>query len=269
MAKLFSVASWNVEHFKDDPARVAKVVAFLAAQNPDVFALYEVEGKTVFAQLTQQMPGYHFHITEGPQTQEILVGARGTLSAFFTQKLEFKAGNTHLRPGALLTVTAGGAAYPLLFLHTKSANSPLGLGIRDDMFTRAVEFRKTLDRVAPGGKANYLFLGDLNTMGMKYPFDRSIDPARELEKLDAEARKRKMQRLAKTRPNTWSNGPGSRIPDSNLDHVVAADHLKFKRFAGGSPVDVRGWASQPTAAAKADWIKQYSDHSLLFFQIEK
>jgi len=269
MAKLFSVASWNVEHFKDDPARVAKVVKFLDDQKPDVFALYEVEGKTVFNQLTQQMPGYHFHITEGPQTQEILVGARGTLSAFFTQKLEFKAGNTYLRPGALLTVTVGGASFALLFLHTKSANSPIGLGIRDDMFARAVDFRKTLDKAAPGGNANYIFMGDLNTMGMKYPFNKSIEPTRELDKLDADAKKKKMRRLTKTRPNTWSNGPGSSLPDSNLDHVIAADHLKFKQFTGGAQVDVRGWASQTTDAAKAAWIKQYSDHSLMFFQVEK
>ena len=39
MAKAFSLASWNVEHFKDDPAeRVARVLAFLQKQKPDVFA---------------------------------------------------------------------------------------------------------------------------------------------------------------------------------------------------------------------------------------
>jgi len=268
MAKLFSVASWNVEHFKDDPTRVARVVSFLKDQNPDVLALYEVEGKAVFAQLTQQMPGYQFHITEGPQTQEILVGVRGTLSAFFTQRLEFKAGNSLLRPGALLTVSVGGSAYPLLFLHTKSANTPLGLGIRDDMFARAVDFRATLDKAAPGGKANYIFLGDLNTMGMKYPFQKSIEAKLELQKLDADAAKRKLRRLAKSKPATWWNGPGSSIPASDLDQVVAADHLKFKKFAAAE-VDVRGWASLDTDAKKKAWIKAHSDHSLLFFQIEK
>lgn len=268
MAKLFSVASWNVEHFKDDSTRVARVVKFLKDQNPDVLALYEVEGKTVFAQLTQQMPGYQFHITEGPQTQEILVGVRGTFSAFFTQKLEFKAGNTSLRPGALLTVTAEGATYPLLFLHTKSENSPLGLGIRDDMFARAVDFRATLDKAAPGGQANYIFLGDLNTMGMKYPFQKSIESKLELQKLDADAGKKKLRRLVKTKPATWWNGPGTSNPPSDLDQVVAADHIKFKKF-GAAEVDVRGWASLATDAEKKAWIKDHSDHSLIFFQIEK
>lgn len=269
MAKLFSVASWNVEHFKDDTSRVARVVKFLNDQKPDVLALYEVEGKTVFTQLTQQMPNYQFHITEGPQTQEILVGVRGTLSAFFTQKLEFKAGNTFLRPGALLTVTLGGSPHTLLFLHTKSANSPVGLGIRDDMFQRAVEFRKTLDKAAPGGRANYLFLGDLNTMGMKYPFQKSIDATVELQKLDADAAKKKMRRLPKSKPATWWNGPGGSIAPSDLDQVVASDHLKFKRFDSNAEVDVRGWASLATDAEKKVWIQDYSDHSLLFFQVEK
>jgi exonuclease III len=268
MAKLFSVASWNVEHFKDDTSRVARVVKFLKDQTPDVLALYEVEGKTVFTQLTQQLPNYQFHITEGPQTQEILVGVRGTFSAFFTQKVEFKSGNTYLRPGALLTVTAGGAPYALLFLHTKSENSPIGLGIRDDMFDRAVEFRKTLDKGAAGGQANYIFLGDLNTMGMKYPFQKSIEATVELQKLDADAKKKKMRRLGKTNPATWWNGPGTSIAPSDLDHVVVSDHLKFKTFAGNAEVDVRGWASLATDAEKKTWIKDYSDHSLLFFQVE-
>ena len=269
MAKLFSVASWNVEHFKDDPTRVARIVTFLKDQNPDVFALYEVEGKTVFTQLTQQMPGYSFHITEGEETQEILVGARGNLTSFFTQKLEFKNGNTYLRPGALLTVTVDGNAYSLLFLHTKSENSPVGLGIRDEMFARAFDFRKTLDKATPGGKANYIFMGDLNTMGMKYPFQKSIDAPVEIQKLDADAAKKKMRRLAKTKPATWWNGPGTGIAPSNLDHVLASDHLMFKAFAGGAEADVRGWASLNTDLEKKDWIAKYSDHSLVFFQLEK
>jgi len=36
MAKAFSIASWNVEHFKQDPTRVDRVIDFVAAQNPDM-----------------------------------------------------------------------------------------------------------------------------------------------------------------------------------------------------------------------------------------
>jgi len=60
MAKAFSVASWNVEHFRGKPQRVARVVDFLRKQKPDVFAALEVEGKGVFDALITQMPGYQF-----------------------------------------------------------------------------------------------------------------------------------------------------------------------------------------------------------------
>ena len=60
MAKAFSIASWNVEHFKEDLTRVNRVVAFVAAQNPEILALYEVESKEVFAGVTAKFPGYTF-----------------------------------------------------------------------------------------------------------------------------------------------------------------------------------------------------------------
>jgi hypothetical protein len=76
MPKLFSVLSWNIEHFKDDPTptRVNKVVDFVKLQNPDVFGIFEVEGKTIFDALVSRMPDFTFQITEGEETQEILVG---------------------------------------------------------------------------------------------------------------------------------------------------------------------------------------------------
>ena len=67
MAKAFSLASWNVEHFRNPDSRVDRVVDFLVDLGPpDVFALYEVEGKEVFDELVAKMPGYTFHITERP-----------------------------------------------------------------------------------------------------------------------------------------------------------------------------------------------------------
>src|SRR3990172_5751252 len=148
MAKAFSVASWNVEHFKQDNTRIERVVGFLKKQQPDIFALYEVEGSTLFQTLVGALKDYTFHITEGPQVQEILVGIRQGITAFFTQKIEFRAGASAMRPGALLTVTISGKHYPLLFLHTASGNDPRGLGLRDDMMVRACDFRKTLDKAA-------------------------------------------------------------------------------------------------------------------------
>ena len=73
MAKAFSVASWNVRHFNGGDATNAERVAFLAAQEPDVVGIYEVEGKEVWRELMAWLPGYSFFITEGRNTQEILL----------------------------------------------------------------------------------------------------------------------------------------------------------------------------------------------------
>ncbi len=272
MAKLFSVASWNVEHFKDDKTRVARVVEFLTLQKPDVFGLYEVEGKTIFKELVAQMPGYAFQITEGDQTQEILVGARPSLSPFITQKTEFRSGTTHMRPGQLVSVTKEGQTYALLFLHLASGSNPRGMGLRDDMLGRAIEFRRTLDKSA-GGKdqAHYLFLGDLNTMGMEYPYQHNIEVEVELRHLDTRAKKFGMRRLAKTHPNSWSNGSKSSIKPSALDHVFATQNLTFKNFkafdGSDAEVSLRGWPLEATPEAQDAWIAAYSDHALLYFEV--
>lgn len=271
MTKAFSLLSWNVEHFKRDDARVGRVMAALQAQNPDVFALYEVEGKEVFGALTSAMPGYTFHITEGPQVQEILLGVRNGLTAFFTQKLEFRSGASLMRPGALLTLTVAGQHYTILFLHTASGNDPRGLGLRDDMLVRACEFRKTLDHASgASGSANYLFLGDLNTMGMRYRHvpTRSIAPDDELTKLGMEAARSNMHILKKSAPHTWWNGSGSNMPPSNLDHVVAANHIPFRLF-GSSEVDVRGWPTLATPAERDQWIHDHSDHAMLYLEVNQ
>jgi len=274
MAKLFSVASWNVEHFNNDPSRVNRVIDFLNAQNPDVFGLYEVEGATVFDALVAKMPNYTFQITEGPQTQEILIGVRKTLTAFITQKVAFKSGTTHMRPGQLVTITKNSKNYGLLFLHLSSGTDPRGMGLRDDMLERAFEFRRTLDKAEGGqGKARYLFLGDLNTMGMSYPFDRSIDASIELRKWDRYADRAKitMRRLVKTHDVSWFNGSSSSLPPSNLDHVYVSTNLNFKVFprADGTDanVSVRGWVEEITDAKKDAWIGKFSDHALLYFEV--
>lgn len=89
MAKAFSVASWNVEHFgaldkqKKKPKKAIKpIIQFLASQKADVIAIYEVVGSIVFDTIVDELPDYQFHITEGPQTQEILVGVKKNLTSF-------------------------------------------------------------------------------------------------------------------------------------------------------------------------------------------
>ncbi len=277
MSKLFSVASWNIEHFGKDEsdagkARVKRAIQFLKAQDPDVFGLYEVEGKEVFRTLFEEMPGYTFHITEGPQVQEILIGVKSKFTAFFTQKLEFKSGVTLLRPGALLTLYINGAYFPMLFLHTKSGNDARGFGLRDDMLHRSVKFKSVLNRA--GGDVNYIIMGDMNTMGMQYPSGKSIDSETEIKRLERRAKHYayKMRLLPKTFYNTFYNGSASSTPPSPLDHVVAARHMKFKVFdtpKGKGEVDVRGWADFTDPNEQDKWIKDFSDHCLLYFEVQQ
>ena len=275
MAKAFSVASWNVRHFRGDLTRVERVVSFLKQQAPDILALYEVTGKDVYRQLFEHFPKYTFQITEGPQTQEILVGVRNTLTCFITQRVEFKSGTTHMRPGLLATVTADGVQYPLLFLHLASSTEPRGMGLRDDMLYKALRFRKALDEQA-GGKfrSNYVFLGDLNTMGMEYPYKKGIPAETELRRTDDRAKRYYgMVRLRKSHDVTWSVGSSSSYEPANLDHVYAARHLAFKRFHNvgneSVEVDVRGWVREQTTRDQDEWIAGYSDHCLLYFEVQK
>jgi endonuclease/exonuclease/phosphatase family metal-dependent hydrolase len=268
MPKAFSVASWNVEHFKGKPERTTRVVEFLNESRPDIFALYEVTGAEVFGTVTTSMPKYSFHITEGPQTQEILVGVKNNLTAFFTQKIAFRAGVSLLRPGALLTVRVAEENYSLLFLHTKSGTDPRGLGLRDDMLVRACKFQSRLNKASEDGLANYMFMGDLNTMGMKYTYVRAedIEAENELKRLDRLARFRKMRRLEKDEIATWWGG--GTLPPSNLDHVVASNQLEFRQF-GGADVTVRGWPKRETEAQQRQWIDRFSDHGLLYFEVQR
>ena len=282
MAKAFSVASWNVEHFgatnkaHDRPNKaVGPIIDFLAAQNADVVAVYEVVGKVVFNELVTKMPAYQCHITEGPQTQEILICVKKKFTSFFTQKTEFKSGAAMLRPGALLTVIVDGKKYPLLFLHLKSFSVPKGFGLRDDMTERAIKFRKVLNKAdadaGGSGLANFLFLGDLNTMGMNLTYcSKDITGIEEIGRL----RKRLayktvgMRILDKSQSATFWPGTGSKYAPSDLDHVAAADHLSFRKF-GGVSVDVRGWVDEPTDAKKDAWARNFSDHALLYFEVQK
>lgn len=110
----------------------------------------------------------------------------------------------------------------------------------------ARKFRKTLDKAACK-PANYLFLGDLNSMGLDYEYGkvgRKVQHARvsaeqEIGRLSYLAGKHSMRLATKNAGATWGN-PSRPSMRSNLDHVVAADHLRFRQF-DGADVDVRGW----------------------------
>ncbi len=112
-----------------------------------------------------------------------------------------------------------------------------------------------------------MFLGDLNVMGMQYPFNKSIRSDIEHKKLSIEAQKIGMKCLVKNNP-TWWKGPEYRLPPADLDQVFASSNIKFRKFSNAE-VDVRGWVNFDTDSDKVKWIKSYSDHSLLYLEILK
>ena len=285
------ILSWNIEHFDGvggratrgatrgkiiaaRQSRMDRVIQTIADAKPDVFGLSEVEGKLVHKKMTRALPGYVFNLTEGRQSQEILIGVRGKFTSFFTQRNEFKRSNPYLRPGALLTLTVNkNTDIVILFVHLKSANSPEGFGLRDAMFDKVFNLRNALNKVARtnGQKAsNFIVLGDMNTMGFDYDGRKYDIPGEEEINVVINAfARRKMKWLPKSHNATFSNGSGSKYPDSDLDHVFVADHLVeyFQKASDGSIVDVGGWAKLTKPAERDKWIRDYSDHAPLCFKL--
>jgi len=259
------------KNFHNDQSRVNNVVDQIALKDPDVFGMYEVKGAAVFQAMVTKMPGYTFTVTESPGVPELLVGIKGGLTGFVTQKDELQSKVPSLRPGALATITKNGVNYPLLFLHLKSFADPRDWGLRDDMFQNVASLKRTLDKLPPAGqKANFIAVGDLNTMGVMPAYNNvtDFDGTQELAFVEGRmsAAVNGMRLLTKTHTETWWNGKDSWSP-SNPDHVFAADHLTFKGFSGDAEVEVSGWVNKGTAASKRSWINKFSDHSILYGEI--
>ena len=283
MSKVLSVASWNVEHFNNDALRVKKVAQFISGQNggptntPDIFALFEVEGKDIFLEFMNQFPDYRFHLTEGKQTQEIFVGVHKRLQSFSTQRLEFKTQRDLQRPGLLLTVRTNDTNYTMLFLHIKSGSNPEDFGLRDAALIHAFNLKKALDK-AHGGPANYVFLGDLNTMGVDDPVPYSkvsdFSTEQEVSRIADWSKKRKMMLLKKDTTDidgqpkevTWYNGSSDYEP-TNLDHVVVSEHMDVRNQQSVlNSVSLLGWPKLNQSQWNS-WFSQYSDHAMLYFEI--
>ncbi|QPJ61544.1 MAG: endonuclease/exonuclease/phosphatase family protein [Candidatus Nitronauta litoralis] len=277
MSKL-SILSWNLEHFNGRGGidknsrqkrqnRVERVCKFIKDKKPDVFGLSEVEGKDVHSKMTKILSGYTFSITEGRQTQELLIGVKHGITSFFTQRNEFKRSNPNLRPGALLTVTMNDQHIPILFTHLKSMPSPEGFGLRDAMFDKAFSLKRSLDKLAKHSgqkQSNFIILGDMNTMGMNYEgkqFD--IPGPHEIKIVANRFRRRGMTHLSKTHTATFNNGSKSRYAPADLDHVFAADHLQFMNAGQGADVHVGGWAELCSVKDQDKWIHEFSDHAPL------
>ncbi len=269
------VLSWNVEHFgKGDPAsqarRLDRVIDTLHTHTPDVFAILEVSGVEVFDAFTDRLQDFSFTITEGPQSQEILVGIRQDLRSFVTQRSEFKRSNPNLRPGMLVTITRNGRNLPILFNHLKSSSNPEGFGLRAAMLDHARDLAKAIRgrAAARGEPPAFMVMGDLNLMGMTLTFSRTDIPAD--EEIGRTARfmaGQGLRLLPKSHPATWSGGTGSSYPDSDLDHVLAFREMTFAPQPGGAEVLVGGWALL-AGQAREDWLTSHSDHTPILVDVE-
>jgi endonuclease/exonuclease/phosphatase family metal-dependent hydrolase len=268
------VLSWNVEHFKDN-SKIDAVVALIQAENPDVFALYEVEKMDILTLMQDHFPTFTFQITDGPEKQEILVGYRAlnNTQAMFTQKREFKAYNPYLRPGALLTLCKQGEYLNFLFLHTDSGTDAPAFGNRAEMLEKVSKLKKSIDKIAGDTNGNLVVTGDFNTMGLFFPTskksDESVAASREIQALDESSSKSNMSLRVKEFDATWSNGS----KQSDLDHVLASNSLAFKDL--GTRIDnqqsfqvaVRGW-QQLSGTKRKNFIDTISDHCALVFEVQ-
>lgn len=265
MPKEISVVSWNVKNFTKETTVKEMVVNHLKGMKPDIFAILEVVGKDVWRYMYGEFPDHNFYVTEGAQTQQILVAVRKKFRSFLTQRDEFKSGRTHLRPGPFLTIDADGDLYSFLFLHLKSFDDAEGFGLRDDMLEHAFNLKKALDDVSGGkGTAKFMFMGDLNTMGMRYWRKNRYDASIELEKLEGRAKNREMTILSKSHNSTWTNGRGKY---SNLDHIVASDSIDFQSWNGHN-VKVRGWNAYEEGSTEfMHFVRRVSDHCALHCRI--
>lgn len=259
---MFTLLSWNVEHFKGGSERISKVTKHIKDQNPDIFGIFEVEGAQVDDLMKNAFPEYDFHITDGPQTMETIVAHRRSKfdQAAFTQKREFKAFNPSLRPGAMLTVRIASEFITLLFLHTDSGTDAPDFGNRQEMFEKISRIKKKLDDQSEGD-GKLIVLGDLNTMGLFFPTrrrsDLRVDAKDEIEALGKLGEKVGMSLLSKDADATFNNG---RLI-SDLDHVLASDSLGIVQ-----DVEVRGW-QQLSGGKRTEFIEQVSDHCSMLVRV--
>ncbi|MBL0714986.1 MAG: endonuclease/exonuclease/phosphatase family protein [Desulfosarcina sp.] len=274
------ILSWNIEHFK--MGKTAEVAQIIQGDQPDVFALYEVEAAPIYQFMIDNFPNHSVFITEGQQSQEILVACRNTYEGIkFQQKKAFRSGNPRLRPGAFLSFRYPRKGfYNFLFLHTDSGTGAVDFGNRNEMFEHGFNLKRVLDDVT-GEETNFMILGDLNTMGLKYPRQwmahQIARTGEEVAFIDYESqRKGRRERVPNMRRLTKPEGThfSTRYGISDLDHFIASAHLAFKEQQSTGElfpheVLLQGWRDFPEGSAdREQYADDISDHCLLFCELK-
>lgn len=268
----FSFLSWNIRKFKASPGRTNKIVNLIKKYNPDVFGILEFSDKNVARKLALvHFKEYDFGITESKGAMEILVGHRRSKfdQTMFTQRREFNAGSIYLRPGAILSVRQKGQTYfdNILFLHTDSGTTIKDYTNRQTMFKKIWSLNKGLGNLPiQKGKSRLIVAGDLNTMGK----GTTISADNEIHKITDDAAKNKMKLLDKSHDDTWSSSGNKK---SDLDHVIISQDVQIQRwYFSNNPnttfsIVVDGWVDLNDHARK-DFVKNISDHSLLYGEVQ-
>ncbi|MEM7130243.1 MAG: hypothetical protein AAF702_28190 [Chloroflexota bacterium] len=279
----FSAMFWNVENFGryiDDPdkhaQRVARVRDHIRSLDPDLFCLSEIKDKVSLRNLLlEEFVDYDFGITDGNEQIELLSGwRRGKFEqVLFTQRREFKADSTNLRPGSLVSARFGGEFYNFLFLHTDSGRNNRDYRNRQDMFEKIWSLKHTLDDITGGQEpAFFMVKGDLNTMGRsKSGQFLAVSGEQEIADLGEDAQSNGMLLLPKTHDITWRKGPSDPNFESNLDHSLATINLEFKLLSNATgqqdaPVSVDGWNN--LGGDERDEFSEFvSDHCSVYCEI--
>ncbi len=280
----FVFASWNVEAFRsDDPKRIEALFAWLAYGHPeqkpiDVFGIMEVESTNLLAIAALNFPQYDFHLTDGAQNKEIVIGVRRDAfdQVAFTQRREFKSGNAYMRPGSLVSLREKGAMNftHLVFLHAPAMSDPDGFGARAVTFENLAKLKSTFDAGEqaylkdPEAEARIIALGDFNTAGLRFPSQRKGDiKVTSEDEIAALEDVTDLKLQAKSVDETWIGGRGR----SDLDHVMTSGSVSLRTLGDredGQPfvVSVRGWPELEGAKRKA-FQETISDHALLIGEV--
>ena len=272
MERLFSFASWNIENFTGKQERFDRVVDTLNRNGPpDVFGIFEVRSSTtVFQEFTSRIPSHQFFITVTARSPiDTLVGINRNFTAFYEQRDELNSGLPSLRPGALVTLRLNGQTYTILFVHLKAFAKPIGWGLRDDMIEHIRNLKKTLDSLSTGD-ANFIALGDFNSVGMDITYsDKDIKGDEELSRYKEIFDVRNMSLVPKDRNATLWGGPGSAYPPSDVDHAFASNHLNIRHGVADQDMgmSVKGWPELGTDEERGQWINQLSDHAMIYGEV--
>lgn len=273
--KKFSLLAWNVQAFRGAPQQLNELAGHIGQFDPDVFGIFEVEYVDVIDMVRNKLPQYDYYLTDGPQNKEILIAVRQSTfqQVVFSQKREFKVFNPFLRPGALISLWMDEQFYNILFLHMDSGTEAPDFGNRINMWEKIWRLRLALNKVDPtGAPANFIVIGDFNTMGFRFPYQRDaheqVSMGEEIDALNLLGRNRDMQLLTKSHPATFNNGRGL---VSDLDHVLASEQIQFVDLGNekeGSSFQVRvsGW-NDLRGDEQAAFIEGISDHSALYCEI--